>query len=152
MLFFHITHRRFHIGNAVGFQPYIQEPLCNKAKDTGIISRVAGDIQLGFQFAQDIKKPLAVVAEQIPAHNKHIKPMSLGAFHGGAVGRQIVGIIPLQNPFRLHQIRFVVGVNILLVIGFNKLVSLFRQHNRRFLQEQFQLLFCENSLPLISQA
>ena len=117
------------IGDVVGDQPGIQQALAHKAERSFIIGGIAADIQLFFQLKQNIEQPGAVVLQQFLFHHEHIEVMAVRFGHVGVIRRQILRAFALDDGAGHPQVLFMVGVDILGIIGFNKIVALFRQHN-----------------------
>ena len=129
MLAFHIYNVKLFIGDVVGDQPGIQQALAHKAEHPLIIGGIAADIQLFFQLKQNIEQPGAVVLQQFLFHHEHIEVMAVRFGHVGVIRRQILRTFALDDGAGHPQVLFMVGVDILGIIGFNKIVALFRQHN-----------------------
>ena len=72
VLVLHIDDVQFLKADVVRDKPGIEQTFADKAKDAAVIDRVAGHVQLFFQFKQDIKQPGAVVLQKLLFHDEHI--------------------------------------------------------------------------------
>ena len=61
----------------------VKQALRNKAKNTGIVYRIARYVKATLKFEQYSEKPPTIVVEDGPTHDSHVEAVAASGFHHG---------------------------------------------------------------------
>ena len=125
MLVFHEHIGDIPVCDGILCQPDIQQPFGKIAVDAlfGLIPH--GYIEAALHREQHGKQPRAVLIEDVAAHDEHVEAVPASLTHDLIKAQEIVRAELIDDFAGEHYALAVVGVNILLIVGFDIVAALF---------------------------
>ena len=125
---------RLLIGNATGGEPDVEETFGEEAVDTLVIGTVMCRVKTRLEGEEDGEKPMAVVVEEVAAHDEHIADMRAPCLHVRIESRKIPRCVCGDALAQKREVAGVMCVHILGGIRLDEVVPPPRQKDRRLRQ------------------